>query len=60
MVSLPAEERLAAQWSGYTWERYQQLVGVDEWLAEEGDSKASVVASYRLHLTLEGLKWQSG
>lgn len=53
--NLEIEERLAAQFSGYTWEQYQTLPGADWWIDPEagGDSKASVIVFYRVAKRIE-------
>jgi len=51
------EERYAATYSGYTWQEYQQLIGSDMWLNDEMvDSKASVIAYYRMANRIEGIR----
>lgn len=51
------EQRLAAQWAHYTWGDYLDLVGADWWLDpySGGDSKAKVLASFRIAKTLEAI-----
>ena len=52
------EERLAAQWSGYTWEQYLVLPGADRWIDPENpsDSKAMVLATFRKYGQIESVR----
>lgn len=52
------EERLAAQWSGYSWQAYLSLPGADRWVDPENptDSKAMVLAIYRKYGQIESVK----
>jgi hypothetical protein len=57
MFTLEMEERLAAQWAGYTWQVYLSLPGADRWIDPEvgGDSKCSVLVSYRFAQRIEAI-----
>ena len=52
------DERLAAQWAGYTWPQYLALPGDDRWVnyRRYADCKAWVLAAYHVSLELDGLK----
>lgn len=55
--SFDLEERYAATFSGYTWQEYSGLVGSDRWLTGDSvDSKASVIAYYRVANRIEGIR----
>lgn len=51
------EQRQAAKYSGYTWEAYNRLPG-DPWYKgdEYTDSKAEVIAFYRLDVAMRGIE----
>jgi len=53
------EQRYAATHSGYTWQTYLDLPGSDDW-ADGDDSKAKVIAFYRLSKLIEAIGADNG
>lgn len=52
------EQRLAAQWAGYTYEQYQALPGAS-WWSTTGECKANVIVSYRAFKLMEALSYET-
>ena len=54
------EQRYAAIHSGYTWREYLDLPGSDDWAGDGQDSKAKVIAFYRLSKLIEAIGADNG
>lgn len=59
--TMAMEQRLAAQWAGYTWQAFSLLPGVDRWIDPKigGDSKSSVIVSYRRAKAIESIMMET-
>jgi len=57
-MSRELENRLAAQWAGYSWPDYKALPGSIFWMRQLGadDCKAMVIAAYRAAQDLDELR----
>jgi hypothetical protein len=52
-----AENRLAAQWAGYSWMEYLALPGAQRWVDPYtgGESKCLVLVAYRAELMMRSI-----
>lgn len=57
-MGIEMELRLAAQWAGYTFEQFQALPGAS-WWSDSGESKASVLVSYRAYTLMNALSYET-
>jgi hypothetical protein len=52
-----AENRLAAQWAGYSWREYLALPGAQRWVDAYtgGESKCLILVSYRADMMMKSI-----